>query len=1221
MNVRPKTQPLHWCCKLYGDFLTKFEQTSTTEQMASATSFLRLSPIARCASECMPGGYEEGDCVRVVFLPPRGPEHALNRLDIRDAGDGAGGAACRSANVSIGEEYAGRVSVGDVGVVVQTYAWSFASGNLSAKGVMVKVKFPGDAIMNFPATNRIIEHMPLAGGFQKGDRVALVDSEGVAGDEGVVVGPCDDASSVCVDWGPGKSTAPACTTGLRHAVLPGGFTKGDRVRALSRPSQKTSELAGLSLTNKIEIGDKGVVVGLCNQANVHKTSRLSLCVDFGAGNGRACYHASGGHIEHVFLFGGLQKGDRMKAGRHYPSIGVEAGDEGTVLGPCDCLKDDRSTADADKCVCVDFGFQQGKGVLHCCKAMHDCVVATHGASLRGFRQTQRFDDSRKYSNMLLKYNAYNTTHAHLQILQHAQLPGGFRKGDNVRAVVPFQCKQKCGEKLDAPEVIEILAGNLGTVVGPCGDQYERRRVCVDFGPTKGRVNIRACSTVIEHVGLTDRFQRGDRVGTLVADAQHSLSVGAEGRVVGLCQNRRDSAGFCVHTQLHSPRISVDFGHVCPSSGQSMHICMPLDQVQHARLVGGFQKGDRVNTLVEYTSRKGSTFNVGHEGTVVGPCNDEEDEHKDRRVCVDMGPGQGRVNCMACTQLSHVKLAGGFQKNDLVIFQDYVEELRGGGNDQATEVARKESGLGAIRDLLEQAPNLEIGDLGLVDGPCTDRSLHDADERVCVYFGRTKTILNYLISSVQFLQHAPLFAGYQKGDRVRATRDYTNTHVKMGYEGTILGPCTDKSLSDAHKRLSVSFDAMNTPGSGSEFRWKQDCSASLYNMELVPLVGNFRKGDRVRALLRCPPSNVQVGDEGTVLRASRQKPEEHLEVLFDFDKKRVVFAVWNLEHTELAGGFAKGDLVRSLIHTKPRLGDKHLRVGDMGVVAGEDGEKRVLVDFGANMRLGFDLPGKGFEHAPLLGGFRKHDRVRSLIQWTKTAGDKSLDVGDEGSVVGQEQENRLLVYFGAEIGRLAFELPAQVLEHIPHKCSSVDSLLEELECKEMEAQADSNATALLEEIEREEMAKSRKKERNKKKRESKKLLKDKRRNANDVEGPTAKAERQHAQDAEKAGSVAAMRGCAPGTQQAAEARAADPEGFRDDECCAPGTQQAAEARAADPEGFRDDECCICLTEKKQWLFVPCGHCCVCKSCAHAIMQTKKECPYCGQEAAQICVVFW
>jgi len=44
------------------------------------------------------------------------------------------------------------------------------------------------------------------------------------------------------------------------------------------------------------------------------------------------------------------------------------------------------------------------------------------------------------------------------------------------------------------------------------------------------------------------------------------------------------------------------------------------------------------------------------------------------------------------------------------------------------------------------------------------------------------------------------------------------------------------------------------------------------------------------------------------------------------------------------------------------------------------------------------------------------------------------------------------------------------------------------------------------------------------------------------------------------------------------------------------------------------------KKSTGCFVPCGHRCVCQACAHAIMETKKECPYCGQKAAQIFAVF-
>ncbi len=103
---------------------------------------------------------------------------------------------------------------------------------------------------------------------------------------GMVAGPCEDGSRVCVDWGAGKGIVPAFSAGLRHAVLACGFSKGDRVRALALP--RLPDLRDISRScAKINVGDEGVVVGLCNDASVFgNTAPLSLCVDFGAGKGR-----------------------------------------------------------------------------------------------------------------------------------------------------------------------------------------------------------------------------------------------------------------------------------------------------------------------------------------------------------------------------------------------------------------------------------------------------------------------------------------------------------------------------------------------------------------------------------------------------------------------------------------------------------------------------------------------------------------------------------------------------------------------------------------------------------------------------------------------------------------------------------------------------------------------------------------------------------------------
>jgi hypothetical protein len=53
---------------------------------------------------------------------------------------------------------------------------------------------------------------------------------------------------------------------------------------------------------------------------------------------------------------------------------------------------------------------------------------------------------------------------------------------------------------------------------------------------------------------------------------------------------------------------------------------------------------------------------------------------------------------------------------------------------------------------------------------------------------------------------------------------------------------------------------------------------------------------------------------------------------------------------------------------------------------------------------------------------------------------------------------------------------------------------------------------------------------------------------------------------------------------------------------------------------DDECCVCLDAPKQFMFTPCGHRCVCETCASDVMRTTKECPMCRAAASCIFKVF-
>ena len=106
---------------------------------------------------------------------------------------------------------------------------------------------------------------------------------------------------------------------------------------------------------------------------------------------------------------------------------MNVGDEGTVQGPSD-----PSTADAHKRVRVDMG--EGKGSINFLGA----------AQLEG-----------------------------------APLAGGWQKGDRVRVLVGH-----------APQNVKV--GDEGTVQGPCNDPSvadAHKRVCVDMGEGKGRVNL------------------------------------------------------------------------------------------------------------------------------------------------------------------------------------------------------------------------------------------------------------------------------------------------------------------------------------------------------------------------------------------------------------------------------------------------------------------------------------------------------------------------------------------------------------------------------------------------------------------------------------------------------------------------------------------------------------------------------------------------------------
>ena len=52
---------------------------------------------------------------------------------------------------------------------------------------------------------------------------------------------------------------------------------------------------------------------------------------------------------------------------------------------------------------------------------------------------------------------------------------------------------------------------------------------------------------------------------------------------------------------------------------------------------------------------------------------------------------------------------------------------------------------------------------------------------------------------------------------------------------------------------------------------------------------------------------------------------------------------------------------------------------------------------------------------------------------------------------------------------------------------------------------------------------------------------------------------------------------------------------------------------------DGECCVCLDKQTTHAFVPCGHLCVCSSCAELLMRVDAKCPYCRARAKETCQI--
>lgn len=52
------------------------------------------------------------------------------------------------------------------------------------------------------------------------------------------------------------------------------------------------------------------------------------------------------------------------------------------------------------------------------------------------------------------------------------------------------------------------------------------------------------------------------------------------------------------------------------------------------------------------------------------------------------------------------------------------------------------------------------------------------------------------------------------------------------------------------------------------------------------------------------------------------------------------------------------------------------------------------------------------------------------------------------------------------------------------------------------------------------------------------------------------------------------------------------------------------------GEVDDECVICLEEKCEMVFIPCGHFCTCGTCCSSLQSSSFNCPLCRSSIVQV-----
>ena len=325
--------------------------------------------------------------------------------------------------------------------------------------------------------------------------------------------------------------------------------------------------------------------------------------------------------------------------------------------------------------------------------------------------------------------------------------------------------------------------------------------------------------------------------------------------------------------------------------------------EKAKLAGGFRVGERVVSLIDHAPVGVSRGDVG---TAVGPSADARAADHAVRLSVDFGKGKGRANLLGSSQLvseaewpkrqkedaAKVFAAGGWRIGDYVLSTVDVKEISlkkgdvgrvAGPSTAAYDGDRvfvdfgvdalfqsKKKRRNAHKDEIEhekkvppggwregdrvaalfQSPqqNVSYGDVGTVVGPCTNMSLDNIDELVCVQFGAetaepSQGLLNCRLHELILEADLPArrvedaakllsLGGWHAGDRVVSNVDHGK--IAKGDVGIIYSPCAER-LDRWDERVSVDFGvdkgsaALIGIGLQSEAQWlarKEENAARL-----------------------------------------------------------------------------------------------------------------------------------------------------------------------------------------------------------------------------------------------------------------------------------------------------------------------------------------------------------------------------------------------------------